>query len=335
MERKVYIFLDSSAAGGIESHVLILARSLSMHCRVEVLLWRQYQAPHPLLAQLTAAGVPCQDMNGRLWNLVLLLARTPAAVLHCHGYKANIIGRLVTTFLSAHCVCTFHNGDVGEGLVRLYTWFDELTSPLSSNIAVSQQIAARLHKHCVQIPNVVDTERAVYLSGESRGPVAFVGRLEQVKRPDRFCQLADAFPQQSFAIWGHGSLFAELQQRKMVNVSLKGGVASMQEYWATIDLLVICSECEGMPMVALEAMAAGVPVLTLPLGDLPRLVQHQCNGFIAADPMQLSVWLAQWYEMSTAQRLTMRQQARLTVQQRFSTNQLWPALRQIYQAERG
>lgn len=331
MEKQIYIFLDSSAGGGIESHVLVLARVLRKHCQVAVVFWQFYKKPHPLITQLSAEGIPVHNMQGKLGNIVLLLRSKKNAVLHSHGYKANIISRLMKICLPVDCVCTFHNGDVGQGLVRLYTWLDEFISPLSINIAVSAQIAARLSENCVYVPNTVEVNHEVHLSGDSSGPVAFVGRLEPVKRPDRFCKLAEEFPQNAFAIWGQGSLLCGLQQRQMANVSFNGFVDDMQQYWSKIDLLVICSEVEGLPMVALEAMACGVPVLTLPLGDLPKLVRHQINGLIADEPAHLTILLRQWFDMSSVQRLKMRQQARLTVQQSYSSDQQWSALRQIYQ----
>jgi glycosyltransferase involved in cell wall biosynthesis len=46
------------------------------------------------------------------------------------------------------------------------------------------------------------------------------------------------------------------------------------------DALVLCSDDEGMPNVVMEAMAAGVPVVTTPVGDAPRLVEDGVCGVI-------------------------------------------------------
>ena len=46
------------------------------------------------------------------------------------------------------------------------------------------------------------------------------------------------------------------------------------------DILVLCSEDEGFPNVILEASAAGLPIITTPAGDAPRMIQPGRNGWI-------------------------------------------------------
>lgn len=81
MQKPVFILLDSSCCGGIESHVLVLAQALACHCPVRVLLWRQYHEPHPLFQQLIAAGIPYDILDGSFRQLVRLWLAYPNAVL--------------------------------------------------------------------------------------------------------------------------------------------------------------------------------------------------------------------------------------------------------------
>lgn len=330
MGNAVLLFLDSSALGGIESHVLVSARQIKLHCPVRVLLWRKYRSDHPLLQLLEQSGIPYQVLDGGFFRLLRVWASLPDAVLHCHGYKANLLGRLAALLCAKQTVCSFHNGDVGQGRVRFYTWLDEFTCRFSQNIAVSQAIAERLHYRCELMPNLVDVEVNHALAPSASGVIAFVGRLEQVKRPDRFRTLAALYPEQQFCIWGEGSLHATLAIDLPANLQLKGAVPSMAPYWDGISLLVICSDHEGFPMVALEAMAQGIPVLSLPLGDLPSLIKHGENGFLAQNPAELAVYVAQWLQLSEQQKLRIRQQAKQTIVDGYSTQRLWPKLTAIY-----
>ncbi len=50
--------------------------------------------------------------------------------------------------------------------------------------------------------------------------------------------------------------------------------------WVAADAAVVASECESLPSVAVEAMAAGLPVLASSVGDLPRLIQHGRTGWV-------------------------------------------------------
>ncbi len=47
-----------------------------------------------------------------------------------------------------------------------------------------------------------------------------------------------------------------------------------------LDLLVMNSRSEAFPLVALEGMAAGVPVLATAVGGLPELITHEKNGWL-------------------------------------------------------
>jgi glycosyltransferase involved in cell wall biosynthesis len=49
---------------------------------------------------------------------------------------------------------------------------------------------------------------------------------------------------------------------------------------SALDLLVMNSRSEAFPLVALEGMAAGVPVLATAVGGLPELIKHGQNGWL-------------------------------------------------------
>lgn len=50
------------------------------------------------------------------------------------------------------------------------------------------------------------------------------------------------------------------------------------------DFLILCSRFEGLPNVALEALALDVPVISLPSpGGIPEIIKHQFNGFISKE----------------------------------------------------
>lgn len=106
-----------------------------------------------------------------------------------------------------------------------------------------------------------------------------IGRLTDQKQPLDFLDLArraqaDGLPG-VFALVGGGELADScrefVKQHGLTNVRMPGFVEDPAALLAALDGLVITSAYEGLPIVSLEAMAVGVPVLTTDVGDL-RLV---------------------------------------------------------------
>ncbi|MCP5208391.1 MAG: glycosyltransferase family 4 protein [Hahellaceae bacterium] len=324
MKRTVFLFLDSRGMGGVETHVLTLARSLRQRGdHVVVLFWQRYGA-HPMIPELVSEGISFKLLKGKFSHLLQLLYRNPHSVLHTHGYKANILGRMAAALLFRRCVSTFHNGDLGEGKLRLYTWLDLASAFMSKNIAVSQEISQRIFAKNRLIPNYV---RLPSLSvAPQRCAIAFVGRLEQVKRADRFIDLARRFPSHEFHVYGEGSQRLSLQSNSPKNVQFRGFVADMAGVWRNIDLMIICSDTEGLPLCALEAMSYEVPVVARPVGDLPVLINDGVNGYIRDSNDELAEGIARWLALTPSQKQVVRQNARQTIGEHFSEERCLSAL---------
>src|SRR4029077_5905061 len=63
-------------------------------------------------------------------------------------------------------------------------------------------------------------------------------------------------------------------------VSLPGARDDVPRYLAAMDVFVLSSRMEGMPLVVLEAMAAGLPVVASAVGGLPKLIQDGQTGLL-------------------------------------------------------
>jgi glycosyltransferase involved in cell wall biosynthesis len=66
------------------------------------------------------------------------------------------------------------------------------------------------------------------------------------------------------------------------NVRFLGFRKDMPEILKAADLFVLPSRWEGCPMVVLESMALGLPVLATDVGGVPELVAHQQTGFLVS-----------------------------------------------------
>jgi glycosyltransferase involved in cell wall biosynthesis len=119
-----------------------------------------------------------------------------------------------------------------------------------------------------------------------------VARLVEQKRADRFLralQLARrVVPELRGLIVGDGPARSELEAvhhqlgEDREHVQFLGTRDDVPTLLRNSDMLVATSDHEGCPNVILEAMAAGLPVITTPAGDAGRIVQDDVTGYVVA-----------------------------------------------------
>jgi glycosyltransferase involved in cell wall biosynthesis len=128
---------------------------------------------------------------------------------------------------------------------------------------------------------------------KDKGRIIFVGRFNHEKRIDRlidaFAMIADKYPQWHVDIFGDGNEKVHLQQQ-IQNLQLEQRViihnptsAIFDEYKRS-EMLVLCSEHEASPLVLVEAMACGVPCVSLDCPIGPReIIKDGETGLLAQD----------------------------------------------------
>lgn len=138
------------------------------------------------------------------------------------------------------------------------------------------------------IPNGVNGDGLLDLPlGRSRDEIIWVGRLEQQdKNPGLFLDTAHKLQNHTFVMYGEGSLREKLQERieseGLSNVVIKGFVQDKAEIYERATVLCVTSESEAMPLVILEAFAAGVPVVSTAVGDVPLMLER--GGGVCTPP---------------------------------------------------
>ncbi len=325
---KIYLLLDSSELGGIESHVLQLANGLKHHpINIKVVFLRGYP-DHPLYDQLQQLDIDYQVLNGSVHALWQTLREEPVSLLHTHGYKAGIYGRCVSKLLAIPVVSSYHAGEIPNGKLALYDWIDRYSAGLADLVfAISPQIAQRLPVKAEISDNFINTSNIKASSGQQ---IAFVGRLSHEKGPDRFLQLSQQFPQQQFHVYGTGALASSLQKSATDNVTFHGLQHNMSAVWPKIGLLIMPSRFEGLPMAALEAMARGIPLLAKRVGALDKLIQpaKPCGGWLVTegDVNELTQRFQYWLDLSAPARQSIQLNAQKTIHQNFSSSSAIPKL---------
>ncbi len=119
--------------------------------------------------------------------------------------------------------------------------------------------------------------------------ISLLGRLVWVKGIDLFLQaaanLCKTHENVYFLVVGDGPLASALkEQEKELGLQGKCSFTGFQKDIPAIlkitDILAIPSHSEGLPMVILEAMACGIPVVGSQIGGIPEMIEPGTNGFL-------------------------------------------------------
>lgn len=330
----IWLLVDSSTVGGIESHMARLAAALgdAGHAAEVVLL--QDHGANPWREQLTRRGIVSRCLDGSLSGLRRALGDRRPSVLHTHGYKANIFGRFAARSLAIPVVSTFHAGERGGFPVNVYQQLDEFTAFLGGRIAVSEPIrerlgtAADLVENFVDVPDVPPDLRCSQWIG-------FVGRLSHEKAPDLFCELARRDRgRHEWHMFGDGPMRGDLERHYGDVVTFHGLVTDLAAHWASLGLLVMPSRAEGLPMAALEALAAGVPIAASAVGGLPRVVRPGETGWLFApgdlDAAQATV--RDWSALGDGQRRVLGKSCWHFVREHYAASAHLPSILAVYRA---
>lgn len=108
------------------------------------------------------------------------------------------------------------------------------------------------------------------------------------------------------------TLSAELQKISAPNLFLAGSHTNAADFLSAADALIISSVQEGMPIVALEALSMGIPIISTPAGGLIDVIVDGHNGFLIDDfkIKSLSQAIKKFIGISDAAKLKLSQNAR-------------------------
>ena len=259
-------------------------------------------APAELVERFREAGVDCQACHGVGQLLGLLRPqRGERPLINTHNFKGLVFGWLGATLWRLPLVITQHGFTPRGPKQRFYTWLSLqlCRTPTVDRVVCVAESIARLHREAgvrasklQVIPNGLPPAPAL----AQRAPVAthwlagYVGRLSSEKGPDLFLDtlipLCQKRPQVRAVMLGEGPERAALQARidaagLTERITLPGFQRDMRSWMSRLDALVISSRTEGTPMILLEAMQDGVPVVAFGVGGIPDVIEHGCSGLLA------------------------------------------------------
>lgn len=345
---------------GAEVQLVTLTRYLIRceGCAVSVILFNEGRLANELRTMGVSVRVLSEShygLIGLVVRLVGLFKQIRPQIIHTHKYKDNIACLLAAHFAGvAHIVRMVHGlPEPFDGLkgfkMSCYVALDRALSRIWARrfVAVSSSIADVLRDKFVSeriicIHNGVDLERVQSINGKraevrsllqlgaNEMVIGTVGRLSSVKAQDQLLQAARqliaAGHRIKVLLVGKGPM--EQSLRELTEslgladcVVFAGHQERVVDYLSAMDVFVLPSLSEGIPMALLEAMAVGCPVVATRVGGIPEVIENDVNGLLVdpADALSLANAVRELLE-DRSKALSFGDKGRARIEQEFSAS---------------
>ena len=244
-----------------------------------------------------------------LVSIIKLLKEFRPDIVHTHTSKAGLFGRLLAILIkpSAKRVHTFHGhllvGYFSPFKLAIVKGFEKSLGLITHKfIAMGTQVRDDLvsadigeeSKFAVLFPGLArpvfpekDAARENLGLKSNKTYCTFVGRLTQIKRPDRVLEVAAIVAKQDseveFLVVGDGDLSQSMKSKSQslnLPITFFGWRQDISAILKASDILLLTSDNEAVALTLIEATQAGIPVVTTPAGSVRDVAIDGENSFV-------------------------------------------------------
>ena len=238
--------------------------------------------------KISKENVHLYKSNYSLFHLISLIRRLRPVVINTHGIRADLLVFILSFLFCFKQISTIHNLPDQDYIFRYGNWIGSLMLKVHSILFRSQRVkkiaVSKYSKdHLINnlsarnvdyIYNGVDSDKYNPLNmaesdfppKNNRKKVLFCGHLTDIKDPLTFVKSAYINTNIDYILLGSGPLVNCVQEYNYKNVYIMGRVNNVVDYLYQVDLFVMPSKTEGMPMAFIEAMLMNLPIVC---SDIP------------------------------------------------------------------
>jgi len=251
---------------------------------------------------------PRADLTA-LFAIIKEIRRFKPDVIHTHTAKAGVVGRLAS-LLSGHKsirVHTFHghllNGYFGAGKTKLVVLVEKFLALFTDQllavgakvrddlleVGIGNQSKFSVMPPGLQLAEVPSRSLARQALGLKDDVIycAFIGRITQIKRPDRFLDVVAEIKARGidlhFIVAGAGDLLQYCQDRALAEnlpITFLGWREDIEVVLAAADFVLLTSDNEGTPLSLIQAGMVGIPVVATNVGSTNEIVVNGQTGLL-------------------------------------------------------
>jgi len=324
-----------------------------------------------LVPELERAISPKRDVQAYLALRDFFRAERPD-IVHTHSSKTGILGRLAAKAAGVPTIVhTVHGyafpAESRAAIKAIFKFLERRAGRVThrmivlndADAAIARDLLGVPDRRLAVLPNGVDVDTYSPATPEARHAlrrsvfgiesldhvvVGMVGRLWVQKNPQCFVraaiQVAAQRPRVSFFMIGDGEFRHELEAAIRASgqadrIRILGWRSDVPELLKALDLMVLPSRWEGMPLAVLEAMSSAVPVIASDIPGNHHLVEDGSDGrlFPPDDDQALASALIELVD-DAALRARFSAQARSKVLRRYTLSARMKQITAIYEEAR-
>lgn len=249
----------------------------------------------------TGSGAAPRTDARLLGELLSLCRHTRVQVIHAHSSKAGALAAVVGGLTGIPTVYTPHS----------WSFQRELPRPVERAYVMVERLLGRRYARVIAVTDaecaaaertkVIDLDRVRLVHTGLRDTmlpdrawarrqlglapdcfvVGWVGRLGPQKRAEHLPLLArELLGEATFAVLGFGMPNSTIGRELAELGAVVSESASPELIYSAADAIAVTSRWEGLPLVTLEAMRAGLPVVGYDVGGLPEQIEHEVTGYL-------------------------------------------------------
>lgn len=293
-----------------------------------------------------AASIP-----GSLRALRRVLSGFKPDLVHCHGGRAalffSLLRRNVPMLYTIHGVHYARRGVAGRVAGR---WQHRRAIDSAAHVIYVCQYDRLLAERDRLVPDS-KPHSVIYNGiafpklpgnvlggvGADQRPIGFVGRLVTQKHPELFLDVVDRLPHRRAVMVGGGPLAekldGEIARRGLSHRVKRLGELDREATLAAIaemDVLVMTSRWEGLPLLPLEAMHLAVPVVATAVGGVPEIIEHERTGILTSESPDALAAAVERLHCDRLLRGEITDAGRIDVRSRFSEQTMIEAVSDLY-----
>ena len=245
----------------------------------------------------------CSSFWQRLWQTIKITRKIKPHIVQAHHFYTSLNAAIAAKLCGAISIGAARGGLkteislTGKAGKYCFSWpnYFIVNSMDSLNEGVEM---GRAKDRIFYLPNAIEPEKFLLIDRKAvngkRLPIKLItlGRVVWEKRFERYLNLVARLKEK----YGAGNVSAFLVGEGIEEEKLKAQAATLglsdedmnftgktstpEKYMADSDIFILTSDSEGTPNVILEAMAAGIPIVSTKVGNVPFFMENDVHGYL-------------------------------------------------------